>query len=73
MKMNPAKYVIYMFGGVRKTARALHRDPTGVSRWQRTGNVPVLAQRKILDIAGKSGLDITPIDLIFGRKIIKKK
>lgn len=71
--MTPAQYVIYVFGGVRKTARALHRDPAGVTRWKKSsGNVPNLAQRQILDVAEKMGLDITPNDLIYGRTVKKK-
>lgn len=78
MKMNPAEYVIHIFGGVRPTARALRRDASGVCRWTkarsrggRGGNVPSLLQREILALAEKKGLDITPTDLIYGRQVKK--
>jgi DNA-binding transcriptional regulator YdaS (Cro superfamily) len=36
----PVELAIDMFGGVRKLARALGRDPAAVSRWQKSGVVP---------------------------------
>lgn len=78
--LSPADYVIHIFGGVRATARAIGRSATSVSNWRRTkashgcnGDVPSAAQRLILSVAKKKNLDITPDDLIFGRRIERRK
>lgn len=80
MQMTPAEYVISVFQGVRATARALGRSPSSVSKWQKPremrgcgGNIPGAAQRLILDLARKRGLDITPDDLINGRRTSKRR
>lgn len=65
----PADLVIELFGGVRKLARALGRDPAAVSRWQRTGTVPTYIQKKLLEVAWERGIEISAHDLIFGRAI----
>ena len=76
--MSPAEYVIYVFGGVRKTARAIGRSPTTVSKWPKPNNkkgsdgrVPGTAQAIVLEIAKKMKLDIKPEDLLYGRKVKK--
>lgn len=76
MHLNPAQYVIKVFGGVRATARAIGRRPGAVINWKNPkkrggcdGHVPSAAQRLILQIATDEGLDITPDDLMFGRDI----
>ncbi len=76
MHLTPAAYVIRTFGGVRKTARIIGRDPSSVSMWNKSredrgtdGNIPSLAQHKILEEAKALGLDITPDDLILGREV----
>jgi len=68
-KMTPAEIVIEVFGGVRATARALKLAPSSVSRWvtDRNGLVPQAQQYKILKIASRKQLKITPTDLIIGR------
>jgi len=65
-----------MFGGVKATARAVGRTPGAVIFWKhpktrggRGGNVPSIAQRIILKIAKRDGLDITPEDLTYGRNL----
>lgn len=65
-----------MFRGVRATARAIGRNPSTVSKWQRereakgtSGEIPGSAQRTILAAARERGLDITAEDLIFGRDV----
>lgn len=80
MKMNPAEYVIHVFGGVRSTARLVGRAPATVCAWKRSrtkggggGFIPSAAQRTILDIAKKLRLPITPNDLAYGRTIKKPK
>ncbi len=47
----PVELAIDMFGGVRKLARALGRDPAAVSRWQKSGVVPTSVQRRLLELA----------------------
>lgn len=69
MRLSPAEYTVYVFKGVRATAKAVHRDPAAVSRWRKKGNVPINVQRVILEIAKEKKLDITPSDLINGRTI----
>ena len=78
MKISPAEHVIRTFGGVRATARALHRTSPAISKWRSTkakrgtgGAVPGGAHLLILELAKKKRLDITPIDLILGR-IVKQ-
>jgi hypothetical protein len=58
-----------MFGGVRKLARALNRDPAAVSRWQKSGIVPTSIQRRLLEMAWERGIDITAHDIVFGREV----
>jgi len=78
MFLSPALYVIHVFGGVRKTARAIGRGPSSVSKWKLPrekdgceGNIPSAAQRKILKVAEEQSLDITPHDLLYGRNVKK--
>jgi hypothetical protein len=63
----PVDLAINLFGGVRKLARTLGRDPAAISRWRKSGVVPTSAQRKILELAWERGLNITAHDIIFGR------
>lgn len=65
-----------MIGGVRKTARAIGRDPSAVSKWQKLpdsngvlGIIPRNAQLEILTYAKKNKLDISANDLILGRNV----
>ncbi len=80
MKLSPARYVIHAFGGVTALARAIKRDHSTVSRWQNSkdlkgtgGYIPMPAQRDILRVAKRLGIDITPDDLILGREISKEE
>jgi hypothetical protein len=66
---SPVELAIDMFGGVRKLARALNRDPAAVSRWQKTGIVPTSVQRRLLELAWERGIDITAHDIVFGREV----
>lgn len=79
MYHTPASYVIYVFGGVHKTARAIGRTAGAVSRWRAPinqngcgGRIPSTVHMAILDIAKKKGLDITPNDFYYGRKVVAK-
>lgn len=74
--VSPAEYVIHVFGGVVKTARALGRAPSSISEWQpktiggrSSGLVPSSIQKKVLQIAKRKNLPITEIELVFGGKI----
>lgn len=76
MHLKPAEYVIQLFGGVNRTARAIGRDPSSVSKWRKSaesrgcdGNVPRGVRHKILSVATDLGLDITSKDLDFGRDL----
>ena len=66
---SPVELAIDMFGGVRKLARALNRDPAAVSRWQKSGIVPTAIQRRLLELAWERGIDITAHDIVFGREV----
>lgn len=67
--LSPSSYLVYRFGGVRKAAGAIGRDPSTVSRWAKSGRVPSSIQRQVLKKAKELRLDITAKDLIFGRKV----
>lgn len=66
-RLTAVDLVISTFGGVRKLARAIARDPAAVSRWQRSGVIPTSIQRRILELAWERGHDLTANDVIFGR------
>lgn len=75
--LSPAEYVIRIFGGVRKTARAIGVSPTAVVGWraigrrkEQLGRVPSKSQRRILERARELGLDLTAEDLIMGREVL---
>lgn len=77
MHLRPAEYVIRVFKGVRATARAIGRNPSSVSKWQKerenrgtSGQIPHAVQRTILEQARERGLDITAEDLILGREVV---
>lgn len=72
----PAEYVIYAFGGVRKTARILGRQPGAICKWrtrdsERTekGSVPGYLHKRIVEKAKDLGYDITYQDLAEGREV----
>lgn len=67
--ISPVDLAIDAFGGVRKLARAIGRDPAAVSRWRRSGVVPTSVQKKILELAWERGIDISAHEIIFGREI----
>jgi hypothetical protein len=69
--LTPAECVIRAFGGVRKTAKAIGRTPSNISKWTRRceGVIPEKTVRTVLEQAEAMGLDLTARDLILGRKI----
>ena len=75
MQLSPAEYVIHVFGGISATARAIGRSKMAVSYWktQSKGRVPGPSQALVLAAARKKKLDITPEDLIRGRRIDARK
>jgi hypothetical protein len=76
-RLSPAEHVIRTIGGVRKTARAIGREPSSISAWRSAkgtnGQVPRNAQRSILTYARAKKLDITASDLILGRDVPSTK
>lgn len=67
--ITPVDLAIDMFGGVRKLAKSIGRDPAAVSRWRKAGLVPTQAQRRVLAAAQERDINITAHDIIFGREI----
>lgn len=74
MKKNPARYCIDTLGGIRATSRIVGRDPASVFRWLKPrrkktkgGQIPPKMMRVIYDYARKNKIDITLVDLVYGR------
>lgn len=67
--LNPVDLAIKFFGGVRRLARAIGRDPAAVSRWRKSGNIPSSVQKKLLQVAWDQGIELTAHDIIFGRDV----
>jgi hypothetical protein len=65
----PVEIVLAAFGGVRKLAKVIDRDPAAVCRWRKSGMVPNNMQRKVLEVAWERGIAITAHEMIFGRKV----
>lgn len=73
--ISPASYAIKILGGVNATARIVRRSPSSVSRWLKPrrkntkgGVIPTKAMRIIFDYARMKKLDISLLDLVYGRK-----
>ncbi|MEN9417099.1 MAG: hypothetical protein RI988_719 [Pseudomonadota bacterium] len=66
-RIPPASVVILTFGGVNATARAIGVHQSCVSRWQRTGLVPAHHQQRVLRVAWRHQLELTALDVVFGR------
>lgn len=71
--MTPAELVINRFGGVRKLARLLGKDPSTIHRWKQPkerggldGRVPSSQQVKLLDLARAQGVALTAGELVVG-------
>jgi hypothetical protein len=67
--ITPVDLAIDMFGGVRKLAKSIGRDPAAVSRWRKSGLVPTQVQRKVLSAALERDIAITAHDIVYGREI----
>lgn len=67
--ITPVELAIDLFGGVRKLAKAIGRDPAAVSRWKRSGLIPTQVQRKLLTAAAERNISISAEDLIHGRDV----
>lgn len=67
--LTPHAITIAAFGGVRATARVLGCDVGKVSRWGKTGLIPAKYQRRVLEAAWASGIDLTAHDVVFGRSL----
>lgn len=69
--------MIAAFGGVRPLARLLGIAPSAVCMWrtkpERMGTIPTKKHKQILEHAKKLKIDVTPEDLILGRKIKHNK
>lgn len=70
MKLNPAEYVIEIFGGVRATATALGLAPSSVCEWRTKKYVPLKVCIKLLKM---KKLNLNANDLMFGKEITKVK
>jgi len=65
----PVQIAIAEFGGVRPLARAIHRDPASVCKWQKgDGTIPTSIQKKLLETAWDRGYQISAHEIIFGRE-----
>jgi hypothetical protein len=64
--VTPAQYAIRLFGGVRKTAKAIHRTPGAVSMWKRNGRVPVDCVAAIILVMRQRNQPCSAESLIFG-------
>lgn len=72
-RMNPGEMLIEYFGGVYAAGKALRRHPSALIRWRRSGQIPVKAQRIILEGVKNKNWNFTAEDLILGKKIKAKK
>lgn len=69
--LSPAQCVIRAFGGVRKTAKAVGRQPGAVTQWKRHGLVPPRIQLLVLRMAQEGKIVITAEELIAGSDLNK--
>lgn len=53
------------FGGTRPMARQLKEAPSTVNSWKRRGRIPARKQARVLEVAKRLGLNVTPADVIF--------
>jgi hypothetical protein len=74
--LNPAQYIVKIFGGVEPAARALGFSSQRIYGWLRPherrgcgGRIPSRVQCDVLERAKNLGLDLTESDLIRGRSI----
>lgn len=60
--MNVAKHVIGKFPSAGALAKALGLPATTVHSWKVRGVIPARQQPAVLEVARKSGIDLTPDD-----------
>jgi len=66
MFLNPAEYVIKIFGGVRATAREVERTPSAISGWRKVKRVPLGMFKRIQRRAKARKKTVTLDNLILG-------
>jgi hypothetical protein len=65
----PAELAIRLFGGVVALARAVGRNPSSVSRWQKTGQIPTGCLKLVLDAAQREGIELSSEELVRGAEV----
>lgn len=63
----PSVVATESFGGPAKLAKALGLTTSAVSKWERSGMVPVKHMATILKLAKYRRIKLTPEDLVNGR------
>jgi hypothetical protein len=58
-KINPVRYIIKKFGGLRSAARAIGRSPSGLHRWKSNKEIPLKSIRDVLIAARKNNVRIS--------------
>jgi len=64
--MTPVECVIAAFGGVRKTAKALGRQPGAVILWRKRGLIPNALQGQLLEMAEAGRIALSAEEIIRG-------
>lgn len=67
MYTSAAHCVILAFGGIRRAARMVGRQPGAVRAWKKRGKVPPDVQKIVMNLARQQLVDITAEELILGR------
>jgi hypothetical protein len=72
--LTPSKLAILLFGGVSILAKQLEISKVTVSSWQTRGDggIPRQHHLKIIEVAKRKKIELSPEDLVFGRDIQKK-
>lgn len=64
--LNPPEYLIKKFGGMRALGRAVDRPQSAIHGWKKRKCIPMAICKKILTVAAKRNLKVTPRNLILG-------
>lgn len=74
--LSPAEVAISEFGGVRPLARLLDMTPGAIAAWKPgrrgDGRIPAKHQKALIELAAKRGRQLTPDELVFGRKVLQR-
>jgi P63C domain len=62
--MNAAERIVAKFGGQTALARLLGKGASTVQYWTRVGTIPAKWQAPLLEIASKTGVDLSPVDFV---------